>query len=238
MDRRDFFKTIFAAPLLAPILLASKPSPNDELFLIADRPEIFLPKLLGKWALGHRTFLSAPHPQKEALSHTLKTSGWTPASLLELADLAISFRSLQHPAPPSFTMVKSGQIWDIRRKELFPLWQEMNEKHPPSSCLTVATLQTRQPRSKPGNTARIYMDGRVVEEIPLNKNRTKTFSTKQGRITVLIEQGEVYIPSSSCRHKICCSAPPVSISGERIVCAPNHFLLEIHGAESIDTLIG
>ena len=29
-------------------------------------------------------------------------------------------------------------------------------------------------------------------------------------------------------------APPVSLAGERIICAPNHFLLEIHGSRSID----
>ena len=243
MDRRDFFKTIFATPLLAPIFLASKPYAHDELFLISDRPELFLPELLGKWgkgnmALGHRTFSITPHPQKKALSQTLKKAGWTPSILPEYAGLSISFRSLQHPAPPSFTLVKSGQIWDIRRKELFPLWQEMNEKHPPSSCLTVASMKTRQPGNKPGHTARIYLDGCVIEEIPLNKNRTNTFSAKQGSVTVQIEQGKVYIPSSSCRHKICCSAPPVSISSERIVCAPNHFLLEIQGVGSIDTIIG
>ncbi len=32
--------------------------------------------------------------------------------------------------------------------------------------------------------------------------------------------------------------PPVFLAGERIICAPNHFLLEIHGSHSIDTVIG
>jgi hypothetical protein len=243
MDRRDFFKTIFVTPLLAPFLLGSHPSVNDELFLISDNPEIYLPSLLEEIGYQNKVFrqsysVPSTHPRKTALSKALTTSGWTIAAPLQKADLTLSFRPLQHPAPPSFTLVKSGQILDIRKKELFSLWQEMNGKYPPSSCLTVATLKAGQPHSKQGNSARIYMDGHVVEEIPLNKNRTKTFSTNRGSITVKIELGKVFVPSSSCRHKICCSAHPVSISGERIVCAPNHFLLEIQGAGMIDTIIG
>lgn len=32
--------------------------------------------------------------------------------------------------------------------------------------------------------------------------------------------------------------PPVFLAGERIICAANYFLLEIHGSHSIDTVIG
>ena len=43
MDRRDFFKTIFATPLITPFLLGSQSSTNNELFLINDRPATYLP---------------------------------------------------------------------------------------------------------------------------------------------------------------------------------------------------
>lgn len=243
MDRRDFFKTILATPLLAPFLLASKSSQIDELFLISDRPEIFLPTILEE--LGNRNegywqsySVLKTHPQEKIISQALKASGWTQAFPHQKADLTLSFRPLQHPTPPSFTLVRAGKILDIRTKGLFSLWQEMNEKHPPSSCLTIATLQARQPSSSPGTFVRIYHNGQVVEEASLKKDRVQTFWAKRGKVTVKIEQGKVFVPSSSCRHKICCSSPPVSISGERIVCAPNHFLLEIQGPGSIDTIIG
>lgn len=243
MNRRNFFKTIMAAPLLAPFLLASKSSQIDELFLISDRPEIFLPTILEE--LGNRNngygrsySVFKTHPQEKIISQALKASGWTQAFPHQKADLTISFRPLQHPMPPSFTLIRASQIWDIRTKELFSLWQEMNEKHPPSSCLTITTLHAKQPDNSPGTSLRIYMNGRVVEEASLKTDRVKSYWAKQGKVMVKIEQGKVFVPSSSCRHKICCSVPPISVPGARIVCAPNHFLLEIQGPRSIDTIIG
>jgi len=243
MDRRDFFKTIFAAPLLAPILLGSQSSAKDELFLISDSPETYLPSLLEALenhnkAFGRPYAVLNTHPLKTALSQALKTSGWTQAFPYQKADLTISFRPLQHPMPPSFTLVRAGKVLDIRTKELFSIWREMNEKRPPSSCLTIATLQTRQTSSAPGTFVRIYHNGQVVEEASLKKDRVQTFWAERGKVTVKIEQWKVFVPFSSCRHKICCSVPASSFAGDRIVCAPNHFLLEVQGPGSIDTIIG
>jgi hypothetical protein len=243
MDRRDFFKTIFTAPLLAPLLLGSQASANDELFLISDSPETHLPSILQElWRQNQsyeRSFVVLDrHPQKKALSQALKASGWTEAPSFQKADLTLSFCPLYHPSPPSFTVVKAGKILDIRTKEFFSFWKEMNQEHPPSSCLTIATLQTRLLGNAPGTSLRIYHNGHMVEEASLKKDRIKTFWADRGKVTVKIEQGKAFIPSSSCHHKICCSAPPVFISGERIVCAPNHFLLEIQGKGAIDTIIG
>lgn len=243
MDRRDFFKTVFASSLLTPFFLDSPSSANDELFIISDRPEIYLPSLLEK--LGNHTkswdrSYSIPelHPRKTALSQTLKTSGWTTPSPGHTADLLLSFRPLEQPTPPSFTLVKAGKIVDIRRQELYSFWQEMNEAHPPSSCLTIATLQVKQPHRSPGTFIRIFHNGYLVEEASLKKDRIRTFSADKGNVTVKIEQGKAFIPSSSCRHKICCSVPPAALVADRIVCAPNHFLLEVRGSGFIDTVIG
>jgi len=243
MDRRDFFKTILATPLLAPFFLGPQSSANDELFLISDSPETYLPSLLEALenqnkAYGRTYAVLNTHPQKTALSQALKTSGWTQAFPHQRADLTISFRPLHHPMPPSFTLIKAGQIRDIRTKELFSIWRKMNEKHPRSSCLTIAAIQARQAGRSPGTFVRIYHNGQVVEEASLKKDRVQTFWAEQGTVTVKIEQGKVFVPSSSCRHKICCSVPPSSFAGDRIVCAPNHFLLEVQGPGSFDTIIG
>lgn len=243
MDRRDFFKTIFATPLLAPLLFGSSASANDELFLITDSPENCLPLLLQELRHQDKSFgrsyaVSSSHPQKQALSRTLKANGWIKASPNQKADLTLSFRPLQQPTAPSFTLIRAGKILDIRKKELFSFWKEMNQNHPRSSCMTIATLQAKQRVRTLGTSVRIYHNGQRVEEAPLKKDRLQTFWADRGKVTVIIEQGKVFIPSSSCRHKICCSAPPISISGERIVCAPNHFLLEIRGPGTIDTIIG
>jgi hypothetical protein len=244
MDRRDFFKTIFATPVFAPFLLSSQGSANDSLFLITDNPEAFLPAILQQARIRDRSFGQSfavldHHPRKTALSHALEEAGWTKASSIQTADLALSFRPLQHPSPPSFTAVKAGKILDIRTKGLFSLWKEMNGKHASSSCLTIATLQTENKSGRPGKSVHIYHGGHLLEETPLKKDRVLTLRGDRGHITVNIEQGKAFVSSSSCRHKICCSAPPVFVSGERIVCAPNHFLLEVRGGRGlVDTIIG
>ncbi len=243
MDRRDFFKTIFAAPLMAPFLLGSQPHPNDELFLVHDRPTACLPELLKKLralypALGRTFSISNTYPQKLSLSQALKAGGWTQASSHRKAAVFISFRPLQQPTPPSFTLVRAGKIWDVRKKGLFSFWQEMNKKHPPSSCLTIATLQPKSLSRSQGKFVRFFHNGRVVEEVSLHKDRVQTFRSEKGIVTVKIERGNAVVSSSSCHHKICCSVPPASFSGDRIVCAPNHFLLEVEGVGSTDTIIG
>lgn len=243
MDRRDFFKTIFAAPLFTPLLLSSKTPPNDEIYLIADRPEEYLPVLLEeleKRGVGvHKSrFVINSHPQEKALSRALEITGWRPASPFQKSDLTISFRALQHPMPPSFTLVRNGRIWDVRTKKLSSLWKGMIKNHASSACLTVASLKAHHQGHVSGDSVRIFKDGRMVEEVSLKKDTVKTFAVKQGRITVKIEQGNVSIPASPCRGKICCSIPPVSLIGERIVCAPNHFFLDIRGPGLVDTIIG
>ena len=244
MDRRDFFKTLFATPLITPLLLGSQSSTNDDLFLIHDRPASCLPAILDKLrnpfpAYARNYAFLNTHPQEKSLSQALKAEGWKQASSIEKAEMTISFRPLQRPSPPSFTLVRGGKIWDVRSRELFSLWQEMNEKHRPTFCMTIASLQTRVPSRSLGNFVRFYHNGRVVEEASLHKARVRTFWADRGKVTVKIARGNVSVLSSSCQHKICCSVPPVSFSGDRIVCAPNHFLLEIQGPRSpIDTIIG
>ena len=89
-----------------------------------------------------------------------------------------------------------------------------------------------------GESVRIFRDGRKISEASLADKGIKSFRVKQGEIAVKIKNGSARIISSPCRHKICCLTPPVSLSGERIICAPNHFLLEIQGGGHVDTVIG
>lgn len=243
MDRRNFIKTVCATSFLTPLLLGSSSHPRDELFLISDTPENYLTSLLTKTGIKNRGialkyFVLDVHPRQTAISEVLEASGWTEASLHQRADLTLSFRLLQHAAPPSFTLVRNGRILDIRTKNLFSIWKKMSENGLLSSCLTIASLPSRVQGNSAGRHVRILHGGREVKKMVLNKDQVQVFWAEQGKITVKIERGKASIPSSSCRHKICCSAPPVSIAGERIVCAPNHFLLDVQGPGSVDTIIG
>lgn len=244
MDRREFFKTMLTTPLLAPLLLASIPAKSDcELYLIADDPHLFIPLVLKelekfKQTYGRNFILLNSHPQENNIRRTLIQEGWRCVQKPIQADLILSFTPLGNAAFPSFTLVKDGKIWDIRSRKLYSLWREMNKNYSPSLCLTIASLKNRRSDLLSGELVTLYKDGNLIERISLKKKLSKSFRTQEGKITARVEDGKAWISESSCRHKICLHTPPVSLAGERIICAPSHFLLEIQGQHSVDTSIG
>lgn len=243
MNRRHFIQTILGTPLLTPLLLASqKATHNTELFLISDQPQLYLypllKKLQGSSNPSQKTFVFLnPHPKHDDLKHLLMHRGWSPVQNPAFADITISSSLLLHKTYPSFSLVKNGKIWDIRSWKLDSLWQSMNKTGSLATLLTVAALPGKLPPLKKGDTISLFKDGYPIEQLPFKGSWSRRIPTKHGPITVRMHEGQAWIAESSCRHKICVSTPPVSKAGERIICAPNHFLLEIQGRE-VDTVIG
>jgi hypothetical protein len=243
MDRRRFFQTLLSAPLLTPLLLASQSRDSHrEVYLISDTPNTHLPVLLkelfrGRIGLPRSFAFSEDSHHINTLKHALSRFGWQLVPRPSDADIKISFRTLHRPASPSFTLVKDGKIWDVRSWNLRSLWQEMAQNHTSSSSLTVASLTRPGSGKSAGETVTVYMNGHKKEAFSLNENLQRSYHTHLGRITVQITSGSARVTKSSCRHKICLNSPPVSLSGERVICAPNHFLLEIQG-KTVDTVIG
>lgn len=244
MDRRDFFKTMLATPLLTPLILSSKKTTHDlELYLIAENPQLFLSTLLEKIqeysSTGGRKFAFLnSHPNEKSIKKSLLQKGWRFVQEPVSANLVLSFSHLHHKALPSFTLVREGRIWDIRSQKLFLLWREMNENHELSSCLTMVSFKNRPSDHLAGEFVSVYKEGRKLATLPLKENVKRSFKTQTGNITAHIRNGSAWVAESSCRHKICLHSPPVSLAGERIICAPNHFFLEIGRSSSIDTVIG
>lgn len=243
MDRRSFFRKILYAPLLTPFILNTKPKKKGfQFYVVADSPQIFLPKILQelqKYGMihGHNFNLLNLHPEVKGLKRNLSEEGWRLIPKSSPADLSLSFCHLRHRAFPSFTFIKEGKIWDLRSRKLYTLWKEMNS-HNPSSWLTIASYNTRRVDSYQGASASVYLEGQKVESVSLEKNFFKKFQTERGNIDVVVEKGKAWVSDSSCRHKICFFTPPISLAGDRIICAPNHFLLEIQGSQYTDTVIG
>jgi len=243
MDRRRFFQTLLSAPLLTPLLLASQSRESDrEIYLISDTPHTHLPVLLkellrGRTGLPSSFAFSENSPHRNTLNQALSRSGWQFVSRSSDADLKISFHTLHQPARPSFTLVKEGKIWDVRSWNLRSLWQEMAQNQAPSLSLTVAALTRPGTGSNAGELVTVYMNGQRKEAFSLEEDQKRSYAARLGRITVQITKGNARVLNSSCRHKICLYSPPVSQSGERIICAPNHFLLEVRG-NTVDTVIG
>ena len=243
MDRRSFFRSILYTPLLTPLMLNAKSSEKGfQFYVIADSPQLFLPTILQelqKYGMihGHNfTFLNL-HPEEKELKRILSKEGWRPMPKSSQADLLLSFRHLRQRALPSFTFIKEGKVLDIRSRKLYALWKQMN-KHNPSPWLTIASYNTRRVDLYRGTCASMYLEGQQVASMSLDKNVLRKFQTERGNINVVVENRKAWISGSSCRHKICLFTPPVSLAGERIICAPNHFLLEIQGSHHIDTVIG
>jgi hypothetical protein len=245
MDRRSFFKsltaTVATVPALAPLLLASKETPSGlEIFVIADDPQRFLPELIlqaGPAARG-RFFALDSHPQTALTADGLSRNGWFSAQTILEADFTLANRPLQAAAQPSFTVVKGGQVWDLRHSRLSPLWAKMTAGGQNSQLLTTVSFRHRLAPAQTGQRAALYRNGRLMARLPLDKNAKRSLETGKGLLTVAVEGLTARVDHSGCRNKICVATPPVALTGERIICAPNHFLLEIEGDPSVDTVIG
>lgn len=244
MDRRDFFKTIIVTPLITPWMLTSKSLKGTfQLYVISDSPQLFFPSLLqglseyGLTAGQTYSFLNS-HPEGSELIRAFSHAGWKYLPGISRADFNLSFNHLRQKSSPSFTLIKDGKVWDIRSRKLSSLWKEINKHHASSSGLTTVCFKEKKDRIQPGRLASIYINGKEVESLPLKKNAVKSFRSGKGRITVTVQNGRAWVSDSACRHKICLSHPPVSQAGERVICAPNNFLLEIQGTGLVDTVIG
>ncbi len=243
MDRRLFFQTLLSAPLLTPLRLASQSREADlEIYLISDTPQTHLPLLLKELNRGSAgvprsfTFVKT-HPKETAIKTALVKSGWIFARQPARIGLEVSFFYLDQPVLPSFSLVKDGKIWDVRSWNLRTLWNDMGQKQNGSLLLTVASLNRKILGKCAGELAVVYVNGRKRDVFSLKKNTLKSYASRGGRVTIQTANGYARVLESSCRHKVCLYSPSVSLSGERIICAPNHFLIEIQGG-SVDTVIG
>ena len=244
MDRRGFFQSILITPFLTPLLLASKSSSaNYQLHLIDSNPHLFLPQILKELktlgiSYSHKFIFHNSHPSGHLLKQALTQHGFLQTQNPDIADLTFSFSLLHHKAIPSFTLVRAGKIWDIRSRQLYSVWKEISCSHQPSSSLTVVSFHKNTKLPLAGRTISVYKDGHCVESLSLSKDISKTFQITGGKISITIEGKKAWVNESVCPGKICLHSPPISLAGERIICAPNHFLLEIQGSRLIDTTIG
>lgn len=242
MDRRNFFKSFLAAPFLTPFLFSSQRNQGEnQLYVISEHPHqtsSFLLKELQKRGLMQRPrfqFLNF-HPHEDNLRRELQRLGWT-FSQNSPVSVVISHHLLEQKTTPSFTFIKGGHIQDIRNHALFSLWKDMSNQAP-SSSLTVFTFKKRNSLKTPGETALVYREGSLIDDFSLSRNETRAYPALKGKMALTIKNRQVRILKASCAQKICLHSHPISLAGERIVCAPNHFLIEIRGNPSVDTSIG
>jgi hypothetical protein len=244
MERRDFFKLLLTTSLFTPLILGSKkPGSPYDLYLISDRPQDLLPLILDelrRWGMPahhHVSFLSS-HPDQKALAASLRSSAPSVSKNSQAFSLFISHLSLQPRALASFTLLQDGRIWDVRSSRLSAAWDSMRFSKDLASTLTVASLCLSPQPFCWNKKALVYREGKRIDMLNLERDTTRTFAVKNGSILVRIQEGMALVENAPCHHKICCSSPQISLPGERILCAPSRFFIEISGARPVDTVIG
>jgi len=246
MDRRRFLKTVLSSSLVVPLAAASKfewPSSGGALYLISDSPQEILPAVLAEVAplgrlAGRACALSGSHPFAEKVRSALLAKGWSFAPGDRGADVRLSFAPLRQACAPAFAFVQDGRVVDVRENRLRALWKEISQTGPRSSVLTVASFQPKAQALPAGGRVAVYLDGKKKDSFDLAGDRSKTFESAGGFITVAVEGGAARVLDSSCRHKVCAGSGTVSGAGERIICAPNRFFLEVEGQSRVDAIIG
>ena len=85
-----------------------------------------------------------------------------------------------------------------------------------------------------GKTLTVTVDGDVVATMDLSVDQTLDLSDGT---RVIVEQGEVWVESSTCPDHLCEKAGTISYEGEVILCVPNRISLQISG-EGVDAVVG
>ncbi len=93
-------------------------------------------------------------------------------------------------------------------------------------CLVWILLQHTS--RTPGRSAQVRVSGEVRLELPLSENRREVIHGANGiDLTVVVENGGVFVEKSACLDKICVRKGKISAAGETIVCLPARTIVEI-----------
>lgn len=87
-----------------------------------------------------------------------------------------------------------------------------------------------------GNTVRITTDSETVT-YPLTEDRTVPVESNGYTLTVVIENGEVFVTDADCPDKTCEKTGHISQAGRSLICAPAHVIVTVTGEKEADYAI-
>lgn len=76
-------------------------------------------------------------------------------------------------------------------------------------------------------TLAVFRDNEKIAEYPLSDSRIVTLQGRLGDITISIRDGGACVLRSNCPKQLCVHAGTIRQTGQQIVCAPNHILIEL-----------
>lgn len=103
------------------------------------------------------------------------------------------------------------------------------------SVAVIMTVVIQIGIKKPGETAVVTVDGKVVKELPLSRD-TKEIEIEgyQGGINrIVVSEGWVYMSYADCPDELCVHTGRIRNTGETIVCLPHRVVIEIKGGEEV-----
>jgi hypothetical protein len=102
------------------------------------------------------------------------------------------------------------------------------------SCLGGAFLFLPLMGSHAPACVAIYRDNQRIARYPLSSPKEITLRGKEGNVVISIGDGSVRVVRADCPRQICVHAGAIRRSGQQIVCAPNHILLELETSSGKD----
>lgn len=94
--------------------------------------------------------------------------------------------------------------------------------------LCVAALFVLHAHRQTGALVQISQDGKLVDTVPLNENRTLRYESAAGGYNVVvIEDGMVRVSEASCPDKVCVRHGPTNQTADPISCLPNRLVVNV-----------
>ena len=87
---------------------------------------------------------------------------------------------------------------------------------------------------KPAIVVTLY-NNTIIARYPLTENRVYRINGNVGPMDIAVKNKTVRVLSATCAQHLCMHTGSISKTGQQIVCAPNHIIIEIHAAQK-DTL--
>ncbi len=88
--------------------------------------------------------------------------------------------------------------------------------------------------TKSGDTVKITVDGKIYAELPL---LTDCEFPIENSNTIVIENGEVYMKSATCKDKLCMHMGKIKDSSKKIICLPSKVIVEVTKKSDIDMVV-
>ena len=107
--------------------------------------------------------------------------------------------------------------------------------------IVLAAVLLFRPGGGTGTTARISLDGQVVEELDLStldSRWERTFTGSSGLSNrVVAEDGKIWVEEAGCPDQVCVKQGPAGITP--VICLPNKLIIElVEGGEQLDAQAG